>query len=402
MTVNAIEPVAQGLSLSQILAEQYHVDRKAFLDTVKATCMPSSASTDVDLMVFLMVAHKYNLNPLTREIYAFPRKGDKGGIQVIVGFDGWARILANHDQYDGCEFVNEIIDNKVVSTTCKIFRKGMSRPTCVTEYMVECFRNTEPWKQWPIRMLRHKAYIQAARLAFGISGIQDEDEFDRSVPQSAPRQIERAKVELNLSQVQGGKIEDHTPVTAAQVAPQAAQAPAQAHMQSAIPASAAEQTPAPAPAKRGRPAKPKDEPVAKPGPEDAEGQQILTAPPAATPAPAPVQKPTPPPQAAPAPAPAPAATPSAPPAPVAETSGELIDVDVVLDRVVYLGNDILKLVTVDSENYYSNDMAKVTDAEEKKKARERFEFLAKDRKELHFVYDVDDKGRCRVRQWSMK
>ena len=37
----------------------------------------------------------------------------------------------------------------------------------------------EPWKQWPRRMLRHKATIQAGRYAFGISGIVDPDEAER-------------------------------------------------------------------------------------------------------------------------------------------------------------------------------------------------------------------------------
>ena len=46
-------------------------------------------------------------------------------------------------------------------------------------FMKECMRNTQPWKQWPARMLRHKAMIQAARIAFSFSGIEDQDEFDR-------------------------------------------------------------------------------------------------------------------------------------------------------------------------------------------------------------------------------
>jgi hypothetical protein len=42
-----------------------------------------------------------------------------------------------------------------------------------------CFRNTDPWKQWPRRMLRHKAAIQCARVAFGISGVMEPDEAER-------------------------------------------------------------------------------------------------------------------------------------------------------------------------------------------------------------------------------
>ncbi len=38
-----------------------------------------------------------------------------------------------------------------------------------------CKRNTEPWKM-EHRMLRHKAVMQCARIAFGFSGIHDEDD----------------------------------------------------------------------------------------------------------------------------------------------------------------------------------------------------------------------------------
>ena len=36
------------------------------------------------------------------------------------------------------------------------------------------------WQKWPRRMLRHKALIQAARVAFGFAGLSDEDEFERA------------------------------------------------------------------------------------------------------------------------------------------------------------------------------------------------------------------------------
>jgi hypothetical protein len=45
--------------------------------------------------------------------------------------------------------------------------------------MSECARNTEPWIKWPARMLRHKALIQCARVAFGLAGIYDPDEAER-------------------------------------------------------------------------------------------------------------------------------------------------------------------------------------------------------------------------------
>jgi hypothetical protein len=63
--------------------------------------------------------------------------------------------------------------------TAIIHRKDLSHSIAVTEYMHECRRNTDPWKQWPARMLRHKAAIQCIRVAFNLAGLMDPDEAER-------------------------------------------------------------------------------------------------------------------------------------------------------------------------------------------------------------------------------
>ncbi|MCZ4270932.1 phage recombination protein Bet [Maritalea porphyrae] len=149
-----------------------------FQSTVRATCLPPKSSNE-EFAAFLMVANEYGLNPITREIYAFPKKG--GGIQPIVGIDGWMNLINSHPQMDGMEFVDELNEKgKMVSVTCRIFRKDRKTHTEVTEYMDECHRPTEPWQKWPKRMLRHKAAIQCARYAFGFAGIIDPEEAERS------------------------------------------------------------------------------------------------------------------------------------------------------------------------------------------------------------------------------
>ena len=47
--------------------------------------------------------------------------------------------------------------------------------------MDECKKESEPWKKWPARMLRHKSLIQCARYAFSLSGIVDPDEAERMI-----------------------------------------------------------------------------------------------------------------------------------------------------------------------------------------------------------------------------
>lgn len=129
-------------------------------------------ANDEQLVTLLIVSNQYKLNPFTKEIYAFPAKG--GGITPIVSIDGWLRIINDNPQHDGLDFEQ---DNE--SCTCKIYRKDRKHPTVVTEYMDECNRGTDPWKKYPKRMLRHKALIQCARVAYGYSGIYDEDEAQR-------------------------------------------------------------------------------------------------------------------------------------------------------------------------------------------------------------------------------
>ena len=165
-------------SLIATMARAYNMDPKQFADAVRATCMPANASNE-EFAAFLMVAKEYDLNPITREIYAFPKKG--GGIQPIVGIDGWMNLINSHPHCDGIEFTDDFDDKKnLTAITCRIYRKDRNRPTMVTEYMDECKRPTEPWQKWPARMLRHKAAIQCARYAFGFAGIIDPEEAERS------------------------------------------------------------------------------------------------------------------------------------------------------------------------------------------------------------------------------
>lgn len=162
-------------TLTSTLAKRFELgDGAGLMDTLKATAFKGQVS-DAQMTALLIVANQYGLNPWTKEIYAFPDKNN--GIVPVVGVDGWARIINGNAQFDGMEFEQD--DDKC---TCKIYRKDRSRPTSVTEYMSECKRsNVGPWTSHPKRMLRHKAMIQCARLAFGFGGIYDQEEAERIV-----------------------------------------------------------------------------------------------------------------------------------------------------------------------------------------------------------------------------
>lgn len=163
-------------SLMAKFSERYSVDAAKMFDTLKATAFKQSngqVPSNEQMMALLVVADQYQLNPFTKEIYAFP---DKDGIVPVVGVDGWSRIINSHPAFDGMDF-----DQDAESCTCTIYRKDRSHPIKVTEWMAECKRNFGPWQSHPRRMLRHKAMIQCARIAFGFVGIFDPDEADRIV-----------------------------------------------------------------------------------------------------------------------------------------------------------------------------------------------------------------------------
>ena len=162
-------------TLTNNLAMRFDLgDGTGLVETLKATAFKGQVS-DAQMTALLIVANQYGLNPWTKEIYAFPDKNN--GIVPVVGVDGWSRIINGNTQFDGMEFEQD--DD---SCTCKIYRKDRSRAVSVTEYMSECKRpNVGPWQSHPKRMLRHKAMIQCARLAFGFGGIYDQDEAERIV-----------------------------------------------------------------------------------------------------------------------------------------------------------------------------------------------------------------------------
>ena len=159
-------------------ADRQGMEAANVLPVLMDTIIPNGKASDEQVQVFLAVCNEYKLNPFLKEIYAFPAKG--GGIQPIVSIDGWIKLIHEREDLDGVEFEEVSDDNGDPEyTTCTIHRKGLSRPVVITEYFAECNRPTDPWKKWPRRMLRHKALIQCARVAFGFAGIVDEDEAER-------------------------------------------------------------------------------------------------------------------------------------------------------------------------------------------------------------------------------
>lgn len=159
---NALEKMALRLDLSP------DVLRNTLQKTVFSGCRNNE-----EFVALVAVANEYNLNPMLKEIYAFPAKG--GRITPMVGYDGWVKLMNSHPQFDGIEY-NDLFDQQgnLYAIEAVLYRKDRSHPIKVIEYLDECRRGTEPWQKMPRRMLRNRTTCQAARLGFGFTGISAE------------------------------------------------------------------------------------------------------------------------------------------------------------------------------------------------------------------------------------
>lgn len=171
------------------MAARLEVSPEELEGIVKQTIMPAKQPvSNEQFLAFLAVANSYKLDPLKKEIYAFP---NKGAIVPVVGVDGWATMINKHPEYDGMEFVFsdeiETMQNAKpcpVWAECVIYRKDRNHPVRIREYLDEVYRPQfkdvpGPWQTHTKRFLRHKAMIQTARIAFGFVGIYDDDEAER-------------------------------------------------------------------------------------------------------------------------------------------------------------------------------------------------------------------------------
>ena len=163
----------QQLSIISTYAASRHMEKEALISTLMKTIAPEGSSME-DIVGFLQIAHKFDLDPWAKEIFMIRSRGK---VTTYVGIDGYSKIVNRQPEYDGCEFTyDQDPDGSITAVTCTMWRKDRSRPTAVTEFYSECVppSPSEAWKRSPGRMLRHRAFVQAARLCFGISGALDE------------------------------------------------------------------------------------------------------------------------------------------------------------------------------------------------------------------------------------
>ena len=146
------------VSVLASLAAKLEIDPQKLADVLKKTAFAACRS-DEEFIAMCTVANKYGLDPITKEIYAFPNK-KTGAVIPVVGYDGWQKLANRNPQYDGCDFV-EADDGAWCE--CRIYRKDRAHPIVIREWLAECMMETPAWQKYPRRMLRNKAFNQCAR-----------------------------------------------------------------------------------------------------------------------------------------------------------------------------------------------------------------------------------------------
>jgi hypothetical protein len=197
---------AKEASLLTRVGMRFGVDRELVYRTLTDTAFrqrPDRKTGEIrkptteEMVALLTIADQYNLNPFTRELYAFldPKSG---AIVPIVSVDGWVRIINEHPIFARMEFAYsedrvELKNGKWAHEwiECSIYRRDRDAPMVVREYFEEVFRGDKdyetPWDTHPKRFHRHKALSQCGRYAFGFAGFHDPDEGERIIEGEAMR-----------------------------------------------------------------------------------------------------------------------------------------------------------------------------------------------------------------------
>ena len=172
---------ALQLTIFKRSAERSGMSEESFVDALVQTSLSALITwTQLDLERLLLAAEVNGLSPTGREIFLVPSGGVLEPATVVVGVDGWSRIINTHKQFAGMRFKesDELVDGVPSWIECSMYRWDRRVPTSVREYLLEVRGLSAGWITHPRRMLRHKSMVQCARLSFGLVGIYDADEAE--------------------------------------------------------------------------------------------------------------------------------------------------------------------------------------------------------------------------------
>jgi phage recombination protein Bet len=172
--------------------------RQADVELLRRTV--AKGTTDDEFALFLWVAKKHRLDPMTRQIHAIKRQVQKhhqdakgiwhaGAVMTIqVGIDGYRALAARHKDYGGSDDAiytfDKPGDKQPASATIKLWKRGLEHPVVATAYWNEFAPAdlTRPemfmWAKMPKHMLAKCAEALALRKGYpDLSDIYTDEEM---------------------------------------------------------------------------------------------------------------------------------------------------------------------------------------------------------------------------------
>lgn len=161
--------------------------------------MVAKDASDDEFELMLHMARKYNLDPLTKQIWLVKYRNTPANI--FTGRDGFLDIAHRSGQFDGMDTKVEVVEQPIDKTftfynrkenrqetgrfqrpwqfkaTCTIHRKDMTYPVIAEVFEEEYTTCQNLWKDKARTMIGKVAESQALRKAFQISGIYSPDEM---------------------------------------------------------------------------------------------------------------------------------------------------------------------------------------------------------------------------------
>jgi hypothetical protein len=174
-----LDPAIQKMSLRGTAANVLGIavnDLYGFLRGVWKTSKGQEELTNRELSIGIAVVARYGLDPVTREVYM--TRGKDGRPIMMIGIDGWIKILDATQHYDGFEMeLGFDKDGEVEWAECRIHSTRRKFPAIYRGYASE-YRRVGGFvsKQMFSHMLRVFTLRHAARLFVPVSGAMLEEE----------------------------------------------------------------------------------------------------------------------------------------------------------------------------------------------------------------------------------
>jgi phage recombination protein Bet len=201
---------------------------------IREMCAPKA--TDSEFKLFLYIAGKYSLDPLTKEIYCQKywntKKSEYNPATIFVSYMGMLKVAERTGQLDGIEdecFYND--KGELMGARATVWKKGCAHPF-VAEVDLDEYAAPDRNPMWktantggkPKTMIKKVAKMHALRLAFGLSELYAEEEFDRptdltktvEVVPEQPKPLPRAAKPAPVDIVTGEVVEEWQPSSVAE------------------------------------------------------------------------------------------------------------------------------------------------------------------------------------------